>query len=163
MTEPDDLDRLPKTARRVARLLVDQGHPHPVQLLPDTARSAEEAAAGLGCDVAQIAKSIVFRRVDDDVPVVVVASGVNRVDESVVEQITGPLGRADAAFGKERTGYSIGGVSPVGRPDDVVLVFDRDLLLHDRLWGAAGHPHAVVECDPHALAALVAGGPVAIC
>jgi prolyl-tRNA editing enzyme YbaK/EbsC (Cys-tRNA(Pro) deacylase) len=163
MTEPDDLDRLPKTARRVARLLVADGHPHPVQLLPDTARSAAEAASGLGCDVAQIAKSIVFRRAADDAAVVVIASGVNRVDESLVEQVCGPLGRADASFVKERTGYSIGGVSPFGLPDDVVLVLDRDLLLHDRLWCAAGHPHAVVECTPEALAALVDGDPVAIC
>ena len=163
MTEPDDLDRLPKTARRVARLLVEQGHPHPVQLLPDSARSAAEAAAGLGCEVAQIAKSIVFRRLDDDVPVVVIASGTNRVDEVVVATITGALGRADAAFVKARTGYSIGGVSPFGLPDDVVVVVDRDLLGHDRLWCAAGHPHAVVECEPAVLGSLAEGGPAAIC
>ena len=162
MTEPDDLDRLPKTARRVARLLVDQEYPHPVQMLPDSARSAAEAAAGLGCDVAQIAKSIVFRRTEDDAPVVVIASGIKRVDEALVEQITGPLGRADAAFVKERTGYSIGGVSPFGLPDDVVVVVDRDLLTHERLWCAAGHPHAVVECTPGVLVALADGEPAAI-
>jgi prolyl-tRNA editing enzyme YbaK/EbsC (Cys-tRNA(Pro) deacylase) len=163
MTEPDDLDRLPKTARRVARLLVEQGHPHPVQLLPDSARSAAEAASALGCEVAQIAKSIVFRRVADTAPVVVVASGTNRVDEALVEQITGPLSRADAAFVKEQTGYSIGGVSPFGLPDHVVVVVDRDLLALDRVWCAAGHPHAVVECDPGDLAALADGDPTAIC
>jgi prolyl-tRNA editing enzyme YbaK/EbsC (Cys-tRNA(Pro) deacylase) len=162
MTEPDDLDRLPKTARRVARLLVEQGHPHPVQLLADSARSAAEAAAGLGCAVGQIAKSIVFRRVDDDAAVVVVASGTNRVDEQLVARITGPLDRADAAFVKERTGYSIGGVSPFGLPGEVVVVVDRDLLAYDRVWCAAGHPHAVVECAPPELAALALGGPVAI-
>ena len=85
---------LPESAQRVARLLAEMGHDKPVVVLPQTGKTSAEAAAGLGCEVAQIAKSIIFRRAADDAPVLVIASGVNRVDEAKVAQQVGALAKA---------------------------------------------------------------------
>src|SRR6201996_9709894 len=105
-------DHLPNPARRVAHMLKERGHPHDVVMLPETGRTPAEAAAGLGCSVAQIAKSILFRRREDDAPVLVIASGANRVDEKKVAAQVGEIGRADAKFVREKTGYAIGGEVP---------------------------------------------------
>ncbi|WXK34306.1 hypothetical protein IHE32_11595 [Mycetohabitans rhizoxinica] len=88
-------DALPDTARRVASLLRAQGHDNPIVMLPSSGKTSVEAAAGLGCLVAQIAKSIIFRRVDDDAPVLVVASGINRVDE---RKVAARVGHPRAVF-----------------------------------------------------------------
>jgi prolyl-tRNA editing enzyme YbaK/EbsC (Cys-tRNA(Pro) deacylase) len=112
--QDQNVSTLPDSARRVAGLLKEIGHDKPVVMLPETGKTSAEAAAGLGCSVAEIAKSIVFRRLSDDAPVMVVASGANRVDEHKVAAIVGPLGKADAKFIKTRIGYSIGGVCPIG-------------------------------------------------
>lgn len=117
-------------------------------MLADSARTAAEAAAALGCSVGEIAKSIVFRRADDDNAVVVICSGDNRVDATKVATLVGAVGKADADFVRAATGYAIGGVSPVGHPDDVVLLVDRDLARFDTIWAAAGHPHAVFPLTP---------------
>lgn len=85
MTEATNIDQLPNSARRVALLLKERGHPHAVVMLPETGKTSAEAAAGLGCSIAQIVKSILFRRRDDDAPMLVIASGANRVDEAKVE------------------------------------------------------------------------------
>ena len=109
-----DLDALPESARRVACLLAELGHDKPVVMLPASGKTSAEAAAGLGCSVAEIAKSIIFRRIEDDAPVLVIASGSNRVDESKVAARVGALGKADARFVRDKTGYAIGGVCPIG-------------------------------------------------
>ena len=127
-------------------------------MLADSARTAAEAAAGLGCSVAEIAKSIVFRR-DDGAPVVVITSGDNRVDVGKVEALVGAVGKADADFVREATGYAIGGVSPVGHPDGAVLLLDRDLFRFDTIWAAAGHPHAVFPLTPTQLRELTGVEP----
>ena len=92
----------------------ERGHAGQIVMLPETGKTSAEAAAGLGCAVAQIAKSILFRRREDDAPVLVVASGANRVDEHKVAAHVGAIGRADAKFVREKTGYAIGGVCPIG-------------------------------------------------
>ena len=151
MSEQHGVDHLPKAARRVARLLAEGHYPWQVRLLPDTARSAPEAAAALGCEVDEIAKSIVFRLdgngdgAEGDTAVVVVVSGSTRVDESRLVELVGPIGRADAAFVKEATGYSIGGVSPFGLVAGARLLVDRSLDGLAQCFCAAGHPHAVVQ------------------
>lgn len=145
---------LPESAQRVARLLAELGHDKPVVMLPSTGKTSAEAAAGLGCSVAEIAKSIVFRRLDDDAPVVVIASGSNRVDEAKVAARVGALGKADARFVRQKTGYAIGGVCPIGHAIAPVMLLDRDLFRHDRLWAAAGHPHAVFNLTPQQLQAI---------
>lgn len=151
---------LPESARRVARLLADMGHDKPVMVLPQTGKTSAEAAAGLGCEVAQIAKSIIFRRASDDAPVLVIASGVNRVDEAKVASQVGPLVKADAKFVRDMTGYAIGGVCPIGHAVKPVMLLDQDLFQYDSLWAAAGHPHAVFNLTPRQLAAMT-GAPVA--
>jgi prolyl-tRNA editing enzyme YbaK/EbsC (Cys-tRNA(Pro) deacylase) len=168
MTPPNMLDNdddlkalvnLPDSARRVALLLRERGHDKRVVMLPQTGKTSAEAAAGLGCLVAQIAKSILFRRREDDAPVLVIASGANRVDEAKVAREVGAIGRADAQFVRDKTGYAIGGVCPIGHATTPVTLIDSDLLQFDSLWAAAGHPHAVFNLSPDELIALT-GAPV---
>ncbi|MFZ6672693.1 YbaK/EbsC family protein [Undibacterium sp. Xuan67W] len=145
---------LPDTAQRVAALLQQLAHDHSVVMLPETGRTSAEAAAGLGCSVAEIAKSIVFRRLSDNAAVMVVASGSNRVDEAKVAALVGPLGKADAKFVKEKIGYAIGGVCPIGHVEKTVMLIDQDLLQYAAVWAAAGHPHAVFKLTPAQLIAM---------
>jgi prolyl-tRNA editing enzyme YbaK/EbsC (Cys-tRNA(Pro) deacylase)/predicted Fe-S protein YdhL (DUF1289 family) len=129
-------------------------------MLDDAARTAQQAADGLGVLPGQIAKSIVFRRKSDDMAVMVVTSGDQRVDEKKLEAIVCAdgkrLGRADAAFVKARTGFSIGGVSPLAHAGEVLLLLDQSLQRFDMVWAAAGHPNAVFQLSPQALAQLTA-------
>jgi len=155
-----ELNRLPEGVQRVARLLQEQGHPHAPVMLDDAARTAQQAADALGIELGQIAKSIIFRRKSDDAAVLVVTSGDRRVDEKKVEALVGKTGRADAEFVKARTGYSIGGVSPVGHVQPPVTLIDRDLFRFDVIWAAAGHPHGVFQLRPQDLERLT-GAPVA--
>lgn len=152
--------KLPDTAQKVADLLKGLGHDKPVVMLPETGKTSAEAAAGLGCTVAEIAKSIVFRRKADDAAVMVVASGANRVDEKKVAAIVGELGKADAKFVRERIGYAIGGVCPIGHVEKTVMLVDEDLFKLDSVWAAAGHPHAVFNLTPRQLLEMT-GAPVA--
>jgi prolyl-tRNA editing enzyme YbaK/EbsC (Cys-tRNA(Pro) deacylase) len=154
MNSEDSTESLPESARRVARLLAQIGHDKPVVLLPQTAATAADAAAGLRCELAQIAKSIVFRRVEDAAPVLVITSGVNRVDERKIAVHVGRLARADAQFVRENTGFVIGGVCPIGHVNTPRVLIDSDLMQLDSLWAAAGHPHAVFNLTPQQLLAM---------
>ncbi len=155
-----ELMALPEGVQRVAALLQSQGHPHAPMMLDDAARTAQQAADALGVSVGQIAKSIVFRRRSDDAAVLVVTSGDQRVDERKVEALLCPdgkrLGRADAEFVKSRTGFSIGGVSPVGHATPPVMLVDASLFRFEEIWAAAGHPHAVFKLSPQQLQQLTA-------
>ncbi|CAM8636681.1 EbsC Uncharacterized conserved protein [Comamonadaceae bacterium] len=128
-------------------------------MLDGAARTAQQAADALGVAVGQIAKSIIFKRVEDDAAVLVVTSGDRRVDEAKVAALVGPLARANAAFVKERTGFSIGGVSPVAHVMPGVTLIDRELFRFEQVWAAAGHPHGVFQLKPQDLVALT-GAPV---
>jgi len=150
---------IPDGTRRVAAKLAELGHPHEVVMLPVTGRTAADAAAALEVELGQIAKSIVFRRRQDDAAVLVVTSGDLRVDEKKVSALVGPLGRADADFVKAATGFSIGGVSPVAHATPPVILIDRELFRFERIWAAAGHPHAVFPLSPDELVQLT-GAPV---
>lgn len=145
--------------RRVCEALAQAGHPHRPRWLETPARTSAEAAEALGVSVGQIAKSVIFRRRGDDRAVLVVASGDLRVDERKVAAVTGPLARADAAFVKASTGFSIGGVSPIAHATEVLTLIDRELFRFDLLWAAAGHPHGVFCLSPDQLVALT-GAPV---
>jgi prolyl-tRNA editing enzyme YbaK/EbsC (Cys-tRNA(Pro) deacylase) len=117
-------------------------------------RTAAEAAAAIGCSVAEIAKSIVFRA-ESGRAVLVVASGTNRVDERKAAALVGErIGRADAEFVREATGFAIGGVPPVGHAVAPVILLDRDLLGFETIWAAAGTPNAVFRLTPADLARL---------
>ena len=155
-----ELTSLPEGVQRVARVLQDKGHAHSPVMLDDAARTAQQAADALGIHVGQIAKSIIFRRKSDDAAVLVIASGDRRVDEKKVDAIVGKTGRADAEFVKSRTGFSIGGVSPIAHEHKPVTLIDRELFRFDVVWAAAGHPHGVFQLRPQDLQALT-GAPVA--
>lgn len=154
------LNERPEGFQRVARALTERGHPHAPLWLEVSARTSQEAAEALGVQVGQIAKSVIFRRKADEVAVLVVTSGDKRVDEKKVAAIVGALGRADADFVKARTGFTIGGVSPVAHATPPVTLIDRELFRFDEIWAAAGHPNGVFRLSPAQLEALT-GAPVA--
>jgi prolyl-tRNA editing enzyme YbaK/EbsC (Cys-tRNA(Pro) deacylase)/predicted Fe-S protein YdhL (DUF1289 family) len=142
---------LPEGVQRVAAVLQTHGHAHAPVMLEEAARTAQQAADALGVALGQIAKSIIFRRLADDAAVLVVTSGDRRVDQSKVEALVGPVGRADAAFVKASTGFSIGGVAPLAHAKAVVTLIDEDLFRFDDIWAAAGHPHSVFQLTPNQL------------
>jgi prolyl-tRNA editing enzyme YbaK/EbsC (Cys-tRNA(Pro) deacylase) len=149
---------LKAAAARVQEALAAKGVGLEVREFPASTRTAADAAAAIGCDVAQIAKSLVFKARDSGRPVLVVASGVNRVDEAKVAALLGePIGRADAAFVRETTGYAIGGVPPVGHPTQPATLIDADLLELAEIWAAAGTPNAVFALTPAQLVELTGG------
>ena len=156
-------ESLPPGVQRVTAVLAELGHPHAPRMLDDAARTAQQAADALGVALGQIAKSIIFRRKSDDVAVLVVTSGDLRVDEKKVQAIVcadgGKLGRADADFVKDKTGFSIGGVSPLAHATPPVTLIDRELFRFDVIWAAAGHPHGVFPLTPDDLVRLT-GAPV---
>ena len=156
----DELKALPEGVQRVAMALQARNHPHSPVMLDDACRTAQQAADVLDIAVGQIAKSIIFRRKSDDAAVLVITSGDRRVDEKKVAALVGSIGRADADFVKVRTGFSIGGVSPVAHLTDSVTLVDGDLFRFEEIWAAAGHPHAVFKLKPQDLEALT-GAPVA--
>ncbi|MBP7565848.1 MAG: YbaK/EbsC family protein [Burkholderiaceae bacterium] len=155
-----ELKPLPDGVQRVARELERLGHAHAPVMLDGAARTAQEAADALGVQLGQIAKSIIFRRKSDEAAVLVVTSGDRRVDEKKVAALVGALGRADADFVRGRTGFAIGGVSPVAHTHKPVTLIDRELLRFGEVWAAAGHPHGVFRLAPADLERLT-GAPLA--
>ena len=146
------------SARRVQAALDGVGLGFEVREFSESTRSVAEAAAAIGCQVGQIAKSLVFRGRQSDGPVLVIASGANRVDTAKLAAVIGePVGRADADFVRARTGFSIGGVPPLGHLEAPVTVIDRDLLAFDEIWAAAGTPNAVFRLAPGDLVKITAG------
>jgi prolyl-tRNA editing enzyme YbaK/EbsC (Cys-tRNA(Pro) deacylase) len=150
--------KLPASAQRVQEALEAIGVSLKVLEMPDTTRTAQEAATAIGCTVAQIAKSILFRGAHTGKPVLVVASGVNRVNERCIAEQTGePLEKAKPEFVRSATGYVIGGVPPVGFPKPVETWIDEDLLINSEVWAAAGTPFAVFRLDPQLLPKVTGG------
>ena len=149
----------PEGFTRVSEALAAAGHPHAPRWLDVAARTSQEAADALGVQVGQIAKSVIFRRREDEAAVLVVTSGDRRVDEGRVAALTGALGRADADFVKTKTGFSIGGVAPLAHATQAVTLIDRDLFRFDEIWAAAGHPNGVFRLAPSDLVRLT-GAPV---
>ena len=147
---------------RVQRLLREAGLTGEVTRFDASTRTAAEAAAAIGCTVAQIAKSLIFKGSSSGGHILVIASGVNRASEQKVAAVIGEgIRKADAAYVRERTGYVIGGVAPIGhavRPRHTLL--DASLAALDPLWAAAGHPHAVFRANFAELVHLT-GGQVA--
>lgn len=127
---------------RVRAALLAAGHPDTIQAFPEGTRSAADAAAAVGCDVAQIAKSIVFRA--GPRAVLVIASGANRVDTAKVAAAIGqPIKRAEGSWVRDTTGFAIGGVSPVGHLSPPILLLDAELMALGEVWAAAGSPQHV--------------------
>ncbi len=152
---------LKESAKRVQDALAARGFVFEVREFPQGTRTAAEAAAAIGCEVAQIAKSLVFRARESGRPVLVIASGANRVDEQAVAALIGEkIGRADADFVRATTGFAIGGVPPLGHDTPPLTLIDRDLLAVAEIWAAAGTPNAVFRLTPEDLVTMT-GGQVA--
>lgn len=147
-----------ETTQRVADVLVNLGHSHAPIVLEKPVRTAQEAAETLGLELGQIAKSIIFRRKADNAAVLVVTAGDRKVDEKKIKAIVGALAQADADFVRAKTGFSIGGVSPVAHITESVIVFDESLKRFDAIWAAAGHPKAVFLLMPDELPKLCPTG-----
>ncbi len=149
--------------QRVREVLEERGlEPHVVEL-EQTARSAAEAAQALGCRVEQIVKSLVFKGGRTGQPVLVLVSGVNRVDEQKVSVLLSePIEKADAAYVREKTGFTIGGVPPVGHTEEPRTLVDEDLLEEGEVWASAGHTHAVFGLSTVDLLRITNGRAVAV-
>jgi prolyl-tRNA editing enzyme YbaK/EbsC (Cys-tRNA(Pro) deacylase) len=146
------------SVERVRAALLAAGHPDTIAAFPEGTRSAAEAAAAVGCEVAQIAKSIVYRA--GARAVLVIASGANRVDMAKVAAAIGqPVKRADGAWVRDTTGFAIGGVSPVGHLAPPILLLDADLMALDPVWAAAGSPQHVFRTSPAELLRITGARP----
>jgi prolyl-tRNA editing enzyme YbaK/EbsC (Cys-tRNA(Pro) deacylase) len=146
---------LPRAAKRVAAALQAHGHAGAIRLLDDSARSAADAAAALGVAQEQIVKSLIFRGERSGQAILALVGGLSRVAEDRLAAHVGePVGRASADWVREQTGYSIGGVPPVGHAGELRTVADRSLVSHSVLWAAAGTPHAVFPLSGSELVAL---------
>jgi prolyl-tRNA editing enzyme YbaK/EbsC (Cys-tRNA(Pro) deacylase) len=143
---------LSQSAMKVQQALQAIGLQLQVVELPDSTRTSLEAAQAIGCQVGQIAKSIVFQALTSHRPVLVIASGPNRVNEKIFEELIGEaIGKADADFVRQRTGFVIGGVPPVGHIEHLETFIDQDLMQYAEIWAAAGTPHAVFRLTPDEL------------
>ena len=152
------MPELSQSAQKVQAALKAMDLPCRVIELPGSTRTAVEAAQAVGCEVAQIVKSLIFMGAQSKQPVLVVASGVNRVNETRLGQLLGePIQKADADFARQHTGYAIGGIPPVGLENAIRTFIDEDLLKFDSVWAAAGTPHAVFELDPAFLEQMTNG------
>lgn len=153
-----ELTERPEAVQRVMRALEQAGSAVEPRWLDGDARTAQQAADALGVQLGQIAKSVIFKRLPDEVAVLVVTSGDLRVAEALVVQqvcaVGQTLARADAAFVKATTGFAIGGVSPIGHVRPPVVVLDEQLKRFAHIWAAAGHPKAVMCLTPTELQRL---------
>jgi prolyl-tRNA editing enzyme YbaK/EbsC (Cys-tRNA(Pro) deacylase) len=151
-------EKLSPSARRVQEVLEALGLAGRVQETGRLTRTARDAARAVGCEVGQIAKSLVFKGAASQQAVLVIASGANRVDENALAEALGePLLKADADFVREKAGYAIGGVPPVGHPHPLPVLIDEDLFQYAQIWAAAGTPQAVFRLTPQELQRITGG------
>lgn len=157
-----DVSHLPERSKLVHRHLVDAGVDSVIRVLPDSARTAQEAASAIGCDVAAIANSLVF--VADGAPVLIMTSGGHRADIDAVKRSIGAaeVTMASPAIVRDVTGQAIGGVAPVGHPAPMRTFIDEDLRTFGQIWAAAGHPHTVMPLTFDQLQRLTGGDVIAV-
>ncbi len=159
MSEP----LLSDSAQKVQHALSQRGVACTVVELPDSTRTSQEAAQAIGCLVEQIAKSLVFQTKTTKRPVLVVASGANRVNEKKLRDLLSePVKKADAGFVREHTGFAIGGVPPAGLSKPMEIFIDEDLFKYEEIWAAAGTPHAVFKLTAADLVKITRGKVVTI-
>jgi prolyl-tRNA editing enzyme YbaK/EbsC (Cys-tRNA(Pro) deacylase) len=149
--------------KRVAAALDEHGFAGQIKVLSDSARTAAEAAAALGIEVGQIASSLIFK-LPDGSPLLVITSGRHRVDTDLVASNLGieKLGRVDADYVKEKSGFSIGGVAPIGWVSPATILIDQALTDYEVVWAAAGHPHAVYPTNFAELIACTGAQPMVV-
>ena len=140
------MPQLSSTAQRIQNLLNELGYSYDVIEYTDSTRTAQEAAERAGCKLGQIVKSLIFRGKTSGKPIMVLTSGVNRVDEKRIAEYAGEsIGRADVDFVRTVTGFAIGGVPPIGHAQKIETFLDEDLLQYQTIWAAAGTPNAIFE------------------
>ncbi|MCX5558348.1 YbaK/EbsC family protein [Streptomyces sp. NBC_00038] len=156
MTAPEENAAHPRFAEALREQGLDDLLPL-VRRFPEATRTAQEAAAAIGCDLSQICKSLIFAA--DGVPVLVLMDGASRVDVELVRRELGAekVTRAKVDLVRETTGYAIGGVPPFGHASKTRVLADRSLLDHETVWAAAGTPYAVFPMDPKTLIAHAGG------
>ncbi len=149
--------------KRVIAALAEHGLTAEVNVLSDSARTAQEAATALGIEVGQIASSLIFK-LPDGSPLLIITSGRHRVDTDLVAQNLGieTLGRVDADYVKEKSGFSIGGVAPIGWTSPATILIDQALNDYEVVWAAAGHPHAVYPTTFAELIACTGAQPMVV-
>lgn len=147
-----------KSSQKVQTFLSQHGKSFVVKEMPESTRTAQEAAQAIGCQQAQIAKSLIFKDANSDDPILLIVSGTNQVCTDKVEEATGlKLTKADAWFVRDRIGYAIGGVPPIAHNEDVKTILDPDLKQYPSIWAAAGTPNAVFELEAADLPQLTQG------
>lgn len=158
------MENLSKSAQSIQDFLTKQGLSCKVLELSDSTRTANDAANAIGCEVAQIVKSLLFCTAESLQPVLILASGINRVNEKHIATLVGEkIIKADANFTRETTGFAIGGVPPIGHKQKIPHIFiDEDLLEFPVIWAAAGTPNAVFSLDPKQLKTLTHGKVISI-
>ncbi len=156
-------NNLKKSAQIIQDALNQFGLDINIKEFAESTRTAQEAADSIGCTVEQIAKSIIFKCKDSKEPLLIIASGPNRIDEKKIRKIVGQkLEKADADFVLESTGFAIGGIPPIGHKKAIKTLIDEDLLKHEEIWAAAGTPNAVFKLTPAALLSITDGTLVAV-
>lgn len=152
---------LSKSAQSVQDFITSKGYQFKVLQLPSSTRTAQEAATTIGCEVAQIVKSLLFRTKDKSILILV--SGVNRVNEkNIAAKIGEKIEKADADFTREVTGFAIGGIPPVGHRQPIETYIDEDLLKLNEIWAAAGTPNAVFSIHSKDLVELTGGKIISV-
>jgi prolyl-tRNA editing enzyme YbaK/EbsC (Cys-tRNA(Pro) deacylase) len=154
---------LSPTAQRVQDMLKEQGYDLEVIEFTESTRTSQEAAERAGCSLGQITKSLIFKAKESGKPVLVLASGANRVNEGRIGEYMGEgIGRADADFVRSVTGFAIGGVPPIGHAQSMATYIDEDLLQYDTIWAAAGTHKAIFKLTPEQLRKMTRGTVAAI-
>ena len=154
---------LSSAAQRVQEALRGLGFAYEVTESAQPARTAAEAARTVGCDVGQIAKSLVFKTATSGRAVLVITSGANRVNEwRIGVLLKEALEKAPAAFVREHSGFAIGGIPPVGHAKPMETFIDEDLLRHDAIWAAGGTPNALFRLAPSDLVKMTGGRVVRV-
>jgi len=154
---------LSPNAQKVQVVLRTLGFPHEVIELPHTTRSAAEAARAVGCKIEEIAKSLVLKGKRTNRPILVIASGPNRVNEKKIgEFLSEPVEMADADFVRQKAGFTIGGVPPIAHRERLETIIDEDLLQFEDIWAAAGTPNAVFRLSPADLTKMTGGRITAV-
>jgi prolyl-tRNA editing enzyme YbaK/EbsC (Cys-tRNA(Pro) deacylase) len=149
---------LSPSAQKIQDLLNSLGYNYTVIEHVESTRTAQEAADRVGCELGQIVKSLIFRGKTSNKPILVLTSGANRVDETLISQYAGePIGRADPDFVRTVTGFAIGGIPPLGHIEKMETYLDEDFLQYAVIWAAAGTPNAIFELKTKDLQKMTGG------
>lgn len=145
-------------AQKIQDLLMSFGLDSKVKEFAHPTHTAKEAAEALGCEAGQIVKSLIFKGRLSGQPILLLVSGANRVDEDKAGKLIGEeIEKADAEFVREKTGFAIGGVAPVGHKEKMKTFIDEDLMVYPNVWAAAGHPHSIFDISPRDLLKITGG------